>query len=336
MTLSPLHRIHEILDAAKDVRVLVVGDLMLDRYVTGSVERISPEAPVQVLVVEEEHTSPGGAANVAMNVMALGARCSIVGCVGRDESGSVLRQRLSSAGIDTTGFVELPTRTTTVKTRFTAGQYQLLRVDYEVAEDMGQAAVAGLKCAIRRQRAGCAAVAIQDYDKGVVVEPVIELVRHGVAALGDVPIVADPKRRNFFDYGPVTVFKPNARELEDAIGDRLHPDDDAWMERVRRRIGCENLLLTLGAQGMALCSPDEGTYRIAASERPVFDVSGAGDTVTAMMSVALASGASVQEAAILANVAAGLSVAKAGVATVTAAEIREHLAPEGVFGVCAN
>ncbi len=303
--------------------MLVVGDLMLDRYVSGPVTRISPESPVPVVQVEKEWAGVGGAANVAANVVALGAQCDVVGCVGSDDAGRELRDRLQELGVGIDGVVETGDRRTTVKTRVLAGHQQIVRIDREDSEDMGPEAVRLLQKEARTGLAGCASVVLEDYDKGVLVPEIIQEVLSGARADG-IPSIADPKRRRFFGYGSATVFKPNAKELEDALGEPVRPEDDAWMEGARWRLDCEHLLLTLGRRGMALCSAGRGTKLFPASDRAVFDVSGAGDTVTAVVSVAMALGASMPEAAVLANHAAAVQVSKAGVATVTKAELYEH------------
>lgn len=304
--------------------MLVVGDLMLDRYVSGSVTRISPESPVPVVQVEKEWAGVGGAANVAANVVALGAQCDVVGCVGDDDAGRELRERLSTLGVGIEGLVETAERPTTVKTRVLAGHQQVVRIDRERSDDVSTEAVRLLRVEARRRVADCAAVVLEDYDKGVLVPEIIQEVLDG-AKRERVSSIVDPKRRRFFAYGSATVFKPNAKELEDALGESVRPDDQAWMEGARSRLECEHLLLTLGGRGMALCSARNGTTLFPASDRAVFDVSGAGDTVTAALSVAVALGASMSEAATIANHAAAVQVSKAGVATVTRAELYENM-----------
>ncbi len=309
--------------------MLVVGDLMLDRYVSGSVTRISPESPVPVVQVEKEWAGVGGAANVAANVVALGAQCDVVGCVGQDDAGREIRERLGALGVGTSGVLETAGRPTTVKTRVLAGHQQVVRIDREDSHDVSPEAVQALKKQARRGLGGCASVVLEDYDKGVLLPEVIREVLEGARA-ARVPSIVDPKRRRFFEYGSATVFKPNAKELEDALGEPVRPGDDAWMECARSRLGCEHLLLTLGGRGMALCSAEQGTTLFPASDRAVFDVSGAGDTVTAVISLAMALGASLSEAVVLANHAAAVQVSKAGVATVTREEIYEYASTLGV------
>lgn len=318
-----LERVRELLDAVRSVRVLVVGDIMLDRYISGRVDRISPEAPVPVVRVEDESSGVGGAANVAANVVALGARCDVVGCLGDDAYGGMLRSAMDELGIGTGGLVSTSERPTTVKTRVLARRQQVVRVDQEedgdVSPDLGRA----LEAAVLELAAGCDAIVLEDYNKGVLVEDVIRAtLAEGVRA--GAPTVVDPKRIRFFEFRGTTVFKPNAKELADALGARLLPDDPEWMESTRRRLECENLLVTLGEQGMALQTAEGRHLQVPTVARSVYDVSGAGDTVTAVVAASLAAGASPMEAAVLANHSAAIEVGKAGVATVAPDEIVRH------------
>lgn len=303
--------------------MLVVGDLMLDRYVTGTVERISPEAPVPVVRVERETAAVGGAANVAANVSALGASCRVVGCAGRDAAGEQLWDELLALGISTDGLVLTDERPTTVKTRVIAMRQQVARVDRESEADASEGLAGALAETIKALAPDSDVLVMEDYNKGVLVPSVIRAVFDAGRERG-LPTVVDPKRRRFFAYAGATVFKPNAKELADALGDALHPDDPAWMEAIRIRLACRNLLLTLGEQGMALQTASEGLVRVPTVARSVYDVSGAGDTVTALMAVTLAAGGTPVEAALLASHAAAVGVGKAGVATVSPQEILVH------------
>ena len=311
-------RVEEILTRFRTVRVLVVGDLMLDRYLTGHVDRISPEAPVPVVRVNAETTAVGGAGNVAANVAALGAGCDIVGCVGDDEDGRIVLEALSQVGVGIDGALTLTGRPTTVKTRVLARRQQVVRVDREQDGDMDDGVAERLVRAIEGPGRDADVIVLEDYNKGVLVERVI-----GAALAGGPgrPSVVDPKRLRFFSFAGCTVFKPNAKELSDALGEVLHPDDAAWMEATRQRLGCANLLLTLGEHGVALGMEEGDHLRIPAVGRSIYDVSGAGDTVTAVTAACLGAGASVWEAAVLANHAAAIEVGKAGVATVSPEEI---------------
>lgn len=314
-------RLEELLGAFAAVRVLVVGDVMLDVYLRGGASRISPEAPVPVVRVAEEWVALGGAANVAANVVALGARCSIAGIVGDDVQGDRLRAALQSTGIDADGLVTAPGRPTTVKTRVLVRNQQVARYDRESDADADDDIEAALVTAVERLAQEASVIAAEDYNKGVLTRPVIDATM-GRGAGERRPVIVDPKARNFFAYGGATVFKPNLAELSAALREPVRFDDAEWLERTRERLGCEHLLLTLGEEGMALTSDDGAQLRVPAMARSVYDVSGAGDTVTAVVAVALAAGASPQEAALLANDAAGIEVGKAGVATVTADELR--------------
>jgi D-beta-D-heptose 7-phosphate kinase/D-beta-D-heptose 1-phosphate adenosyltransferase len=308
---------------AKTVRVLVVGDLMLDRYMTGSVDRISPEAPVPVVRVESEHWALGGAGNVASNVVALGATCDIVGAVGSDPEGRLVRERLGDLGIGIQGIVELPGRPTTVKTRVMAKHQHVTRIDREQAADIQDSEANVLVEHMKTLWGAAGAVALEDYNKGVLVSNLIQ-VALAAGRSSSVPVIVDPKRKRFFEYAGASVFKPNSRELEDALGESLRPEDPEWMEEVRARLDCGTLLLTLGESGMAVQDRNGGFMRVPTVARDVYDVSGAGDTVTAVMSVCLAAGADPLEAAVLANHAAAVEVGRAGVATVSPEEILEH------------
>lgn len=320
MNRIPSSRTRELLARAQDLTILVVGDLMLDRYLTGSVDRISPEAPVPVVRVEAERLALGGAGNVAANVVALGARCEVVGVVGADPEGQLLRDGLEAVGVGVAGVLTLQDRPTTVKTRIMARHQHVTRIDREDPSDIsgGDAEALGERMAELTSSAG--AIVLEDYNKGVMVPLLIR----GALAAGkarSIPTVVDPKRMRFFEFPGATVFKPNSRELEDAVGERLRPDDPAWMDRARSRLGCQILLLTLGEAGMAVQNGSEEHLRIPTVAREVYDVSGAGDTVTAVMAVVLAAGATPIEAAIIANHAAAVEVGKAGVATVSPQEI---------------
>ncbi|HEX9939724.1 MAG TPA: PfkB family carbohydrate kinase [Longimicrobium sp.] len=316
-------RLDEILERSRGLRVAVVGDVMLDEYLIGGVSRISPEAPVPVVHVTEERYALGGAANVAANVVAVGAECRLVGCVGADEAGARIRAALGalSGGTVDARLVEAPDRPTTTKTRVMARHQQVVRFDRERADDLPDA-VAGKFCdAVRDAIDGADALVLEDYNKGVLVPRVIRAAL-GAAEAAGIPSVVDPKFRHFMEYGGATVFKPNALELGAALGTAVQPHDDAWLEDARTTVGARHLLLTLGEDGMALRSEGAPTFRIPTVAREVYDVSGAGDTVTAFVAVALAAGATMREGAVLANLAAGIGVGKHGVAVVTPDELR--------------
>ncbi len=315
-------RLEQIFARARDVRVLVVGDVMLDTYLWGNASRISPEAPVPVVRVGEESRALGGAANVAMNVVALGAGCTIAGSVGDDAAGRELVLELEEAGIDATGLCVLRDRPTTVKTRVMVRHQQVARYDRESDADLGDGDAEMVKRAIEQRIEAVDAVVLEDYNKGVLVTPVIRATIEAANAAGK-PVVVDPKFRRFFDYAGATVFKPNLVELGAAMREPARAESREWLHHTRKELGCEHLLVTLGEEGMALATGDGGYLRVPAVAKSVYDVSGAGDTVTACIAVALSAGATVEEAAVLANHAAGIEVSKAGVATVTPDELRD-------------
>jgi len=316
-------RLEALLDAVQDVRCVVVGDVMLDRYVIGTADRISPEAPVPVVQVEAETSAVGGAANVANNVVALGGRCAVVGVVGNDSDGVLLLRELEALGVVTGGIIRTEHRPTTVKTRVLARAHQVVRFDREVDDDVEPAVAEAIVVAVSDLAADADVLLLEDYNKGVLVPAVVNATLREGRERG-LPIVVDPKRLRFFGFPGATVFKPNVKELEDALGEPLHPEDSDWMEKVRTRLGCAHLLLTRGEHGMALKSGDSDHVLIPAVARSVYDVSGAGDTVTAALALLLGAGASPREAAIIANHAAALEVAEAGVAAVTREEILVH------------
>jgi D-beta-D-heptose 7-phosphate kinase/D-beta-D-heptose 1-phosphate adenosyltransferase len=292
---------------------------MLDVYLRGDVERISPEAPVPVVRVRERREALGGAANVAANVAALGAIPQLVAAVGRDSAGARLHAMLAEIGAGTDRLVEVA-RPTTTKTRILARVQQVVRVDEEEdaelpaaeAECVGRAALEALDDAD--------ALVLEDYNKGVLVPSVIEaLVRR--AGERNVPIVVDPKYRNFFAYRGATVFKPNRRELEAALGAAMDLEHPETLPATVARLEVENLLLTLGERGMMLIPARGEVVRVPTTAREVYDVVGAGDTVTAYLAAMLAAGAAAREAAVVANFAAGVEVGKLGAATVAPQEV---------------
>ena len=314
-------RLDTLLDAAGGRRVAIVGDAMLDVYLRGDVDRISPEAPVPVVRVRETKHALGGAANVAQNVAAAGAACALVAAIGDDEAGRTLRAMLDAVQRDASALVEVARRTTR-KTRVLARAQQVVRFDEEDDEDLHHGDVQRMLTAVSAAVARADALILEDYNKGVLVPAVIE----GAIALArsrKIPIVVDPKFRNFFSYRGATVFKPNRRELEAAMGAAVDLDHPEALPATFERLGVEHLLLTLGERGMALIAADGNVRRIPTTARDVYDAVGAGDTVTAYLATSLAAGATAYEAAVVANYAAGVEVGKLGAATVTPSEIRE-------------
>jgi D-beta-D-heptose 7-phosphate kinase/D-beta-D-heptose 1-phosphate adenosyltransferase len=313
-------RVLHLIQKMKGSRVVVVGDIMLDRYLVGDTERLSPEAPVPVVTVRERTARLGGAANVAMNVAALGARSLLVGVVGDDTDGAAIRQELAVGRLEDRYVLSLAGRPTTSKTRIISRSQQIVRIDDEVETLLDGSDLDKLIRVARDAMADADALLLEDYNKGALAPKLIAAVME-VARRRGIPIVVDPKFRQFFEYAGATVFKPNRRELESALGAAVDLKNGNALPEVLARLKVDNLLVTLGAEGMVLVMKDGSLTHIPSIARSIYDVSGAGDTVTAWMGAALAAGASVREAAQLANYAAGVEVSKAGVATVSPEEV---------------
>lgn len=315
----------DLLGRASAARILVIGDPMLDRYVSGSVDRISPEAPVPVVQVTEDRTAVGGAANVAAGIVALGARCRLIGGVGDDAAGALLRDDLAALGVPGDDLVAIPGRPTTQKTRILGGRHQMLRVDREATGPLPETAEAKLIDAAVAALEDSDVLVIQDYDKGTISAGLARRLL-GEAASREIPAVVDPKLRHFFDFEGAHLFKPNRRELATALGMEELPLGRGELDGVVERLGVRNLLLTLGPDGMLLLGRDvEGLERIPSRAREVYDVTGAGDTVLAVMAVGLATGADLVASARLATVAAGLEVSRPGAVRITAEELLSEI-----------
>jgi D-beta-D-heptose 7-phosphate kinase/D-beta-D-heptose 1-phosphate adenosyltransferase len=312
-------RLLALLDASATRRVAVVGDAMLDVYLRGDVERISPEAPVPVVHVHDRRYALGGAGNVAQNVCAVGATCDLVATIGDDFGGRQICAMLGTMSANLGSLVTVD-RPTTTKTRVVARSQQVVRVDEEDDADLEGDDVHRLLFAVRNAVAEADALVLEDYNKGVLVPQIIEAAMDA-ARTKDIPIVVDPKYRNFFLYRGATIFKPNRRELESAMGAGLDVDHPDSLTATLNRLEAEHLLLTLGDRGMVLVSSDGTFKRVPTMAREVYDVVGAGDTVTAYLALILAAGGTPTEAAIIANFAAGVEVGKPGAATVSAEEV---------------
>jgi D-beta-D-heptose 7-phosphate kinase/D-beta-D-heptose 1-phosphate adenosyltransferase len=313
-------RLLDLLARMAQRRVIVVGDAMLDVYLAGEAERLSPEAPVPVVSVHGRRNALGGAANVAANVAAIGGECRLVAVIGDDARGDSLRAGLAEARLSDRDLVVAAARPTTSKTRVMARGQQVVRIDEEVDDAISgrteEQVVARLEDAMK----DADALLLEDYNKGVLT-PVVIARALELARRRGMPVVVDPKFRNFFAYRGATVFKPNRRELEQAMGAALDLAHADALPATLERLGVDNLLLTLGPDGMVLVTRAGAVTRIPTMAREVFDVSGAGDTVTAWVGTALAAGANLGEGARVATYAAGIEVGKAGVATVSPAEV---------------
>lgn len=313
-----------LLDALEASTVAVVGDAMLDRYLRGDAERISPEAPVPVLRLTGSEEAPGGAANVAAGIAALGGECRLVAAAGRDEAGDSLVDLLDRRGVDASGVLRIEGRPTTVKTRVLSRGQQMLRLDRETRSPPGREAAAALAERLRETLDGADALAVADYGKGVLADG---LARRAVedARRREVPVVVDPWPGRLEAYRGATVVTPNAREAAEAAGRSHPPGSVRALRELRRRLGAGNLLVTLGDAGMRLVRPDGSVEGIPGRRVEVFDVTGAGDTVTAVLAAGLPSAPDVLTAARLANRAAALEVQTLGARPVSRRRLDRHL-----------
>jgi len=324
----------EALKSLQAPRIAVVGDSMLDRYVWGDAARVSPEAPVPVVHARREEERPGGAANVALNLAALGAVPACFGAVGQDAMGETLRKVLAAAGADVAGLLACADRPTIQKIRILARNQQMLRVDREDVKPLDAAQEAALLAALRS--AAWDALILSDYGKGVL-SPALCAAALAEARRRGAPSVVDPKHRDLARYRGATVVTPNRAEAETAAGAAL--GDLASLNRhapaLRAAAGVDMLLVTLGADGMLLVRGDAPPLHLPTAARQVFDVTGAGDTVVAVMAAGLAAGLAAETCVRLANAAAGIAVAKVGTAAVSRAELLEALHGEGAGKVLA-
>lgn len=320
----------EILSKFPEKKILVVGDLMLDEFLWGEVSRISPEAPVPVVSATRKTRMPGGAGNVANNLAVLGATVYVVGVVGKDVNGRELLKLLESDGANTDGVVVDAGRLTTVKSRIIAKSQHVVRVDTEDRKPVGRVVSNKVRSYINKILPKVDALAISDYGKGVISAELLTWLAAAAKAAG-IPVVADPKIDHFSRYRGVTVIAPNEHEAVAACGLRDADDKNIISAggRLLRELECEAVLITRGAKGMSLFEGDGKVTNISAHARGVFDITGAGDTVTSVLTLSLACGAGMLDAARLANYAAGVVVGKMGTATVTREEIlREVLEGE--------
>jgi len=315
-------------------RVLVVGDVILDRYVTGEVKRISPEAPIPVLNVERAELRLGGAGNVAANLQAMEAEVSIVSVLGDDSWGSDLRALFEEAGIDATGLVTDPGRPTVRKTRLMSGVQQILRVDWEEVESVEGDTAAALAAHASALVDGADAVVLSDYGKGLLGE---DMCAHVLALAKErgLPVVVDPKGADYTKYRGATLVSPNRKEAELALG-RALGDDEALRvgaQELSEANGIDSVVITLGAGGIHFRTADGTEGRVATKARAVYDVTGAGDTVVAQLALHLGAGTALEDAVELANEAAGLVVGRLGAATITreelSARVRAGTPPRG-------
>jgi D-glycero-beta-D-manno-heptose-7-phosphate kinase len=317
-----LKRVNEILDAIRDRRIVVLGDLMLDEFVWGDVTRISPEAPVPVVDVRRESIHLGGAANVLANLVALGTRGSVIGVVGRDAAGERLRSSLVALGDGQDTLIVDDSRPSTTKTRIVAHNQLVVRADRESRVPVTGKIEDEIISRLKEELTHASALVVSDYDKGVVTPRILsEVLPFGYERL---PVLVDPKLRNFNSYRPATLITPNHHEAlrmsntEDDSDEGLHHA----ARIIQERLGADAVLITRGDKGMMLLQNSDPAY-VKTAAREVYDVTGAGDTVVAALAAALSAGATLIEAAQFANQAAGIVVGKVGTATASADELRK-------------
>jgi rfaE bifunctional protein kinase chain/domain len=311
----------------KDLNVLIVGDVMVDYYLFGEVNRISPEAPVPVVEILKKEARPGGAANVALNVSEMGANAILLTMIGRDATGASLLKMLRSNEVKTSHVLQHKARVTSLKTRIFDEDKQVVRFDEEEVEDLESAQenllLKELKKIFSSQKIDV--VILQDYNKGVLTKYVIKQILL-LATKNEIPVAVDPKERNFFDYQAIDLFKPNLRELSEAIGYRINPRSieslRSGAEELRRKNRFKNLMVTLGANGIFCFTKTGDSFIVPAKSIKAADVSGAGDTVISIAAMAFAQKYNLKEIAGFANKGAAAVCKKIGVAPVTPKDMR--------------
>lgn len=309
--------------SARGRRIVVLGDVMLDEFIWGDVTRISPEAPVPVVNIQRESTRLGGAANVLANITSLGASANVIGVMGHDTAGEKLAAALRHQVNDEARewLVVDEQRPTTIKTRIIAQQQMIVRADREHRAQINGSVEARIIDAVRAAIAEADALVVSDYDKGVVTPRILAEILP--LAYPRIPVLVDPKIRNFDSYKPATLVTPNHHEAL-RLTNSEEDNDEGLMtaaRQIRRRLSCDAVLITRGDRGMMLVEGDDDPVCVETAAREVFDVTGAGDTVIATLATAMAAGASMKEAAVLANHAAGIVVGKLGTATASAEEV---------------
>jgi rfaE bifunctional protein kinase chain/domain len=316
-------RAEEITRQLRESKIVVLGDVMLDEFLWGDVTRISPEAPVPVVDIKRESTHLGGAANVLANLLALGAQACVIGVIGDDYAGERIQSSVTEkSGLQTDGqLIADKSRPTTIKTRIIAQHQMVVRADREHRMPVDAQTEGRIIAAVKTALASAQALVISDYDKGVVTPRILSEVLP--AAYSRMPVLIDPKMRNFDSYRSATLVTPNHHEALRLAN--LDEDSDAALQTaarmIRARLGCDAVLITRGDRGMMLFEGERDPVHVETAAREVYDVTGAGDTVIATLAAGLAAGASMTEAAVLANQAAGIVVGKLGTATASAEEV---------------
>jgi rfaE bifunctional protein kinase chain/domain len=326
-TAFALDHLHALVDRFAGRRLLVLGDLMLDHYLWGRCERISPEAPVPVVDVQKETSSLGGAGNVAANLAALGAEPVLVGLVGEDDRARMLFEAFADRGVDTRAIIRDASRPTTMKTRIIAHSQQVVRADWESRAEVEGTPLKTLLATLERELPRCHGLIVSDYGKGVITRAVLEKAI-GVAKSKKLPVCVDPKESHIDAYKGVSILTPNQHEAGYVMGQRV-TDETSLMSvgwGLQKRLDADGLLITRGADGMSLFERSGRYTHLPTVAREVYDVTGAGDTVVSVVAVALAAGADYPEACYLANHAAGVVIREVGTAVCSPHQLQASLA----------
>ncbi|MFC1492647.1 D-glycero-beta-D-manno-heptose-7-phosphate kinase [candidate division KSB1 bacterium] len=319
-----LNRLKQLLRKCRDVNIAVIGDVMIDKFIWGKVSRISPEAPVPVVNVTYESTHLGGAANVSNNIAGLGGKPYLFGVVGNDPAGSDLVAILENKNFEKIGITVDENRPTTMKTRIIAHDQHVVRADFETTKEIHHKVQNRLFDSLKEVMPNLDGIVIQDYNKGVLTKSLINKII-SLANEKNCPVAVDPKFNNFFEYKRVTLFKPNILETKNALGFSLDSDERVNLagRMLLEKLGCENILITRGSEGMSLFLKNGEEKRVPTKARNVHDVSGAGDTVISTIIMILAAGGDVMEAATIANHAAGVVCGEVGIVAITEDKIIE-------------
>ena len=322
-------KLKEIINKFKKAKLLVVGDLMLDEYVWGDVTRISPEAPVPIVKVNKENFMPGGASNVANNIVTLGGKAILVGVIGSDGRGEILKKTLKDKGVDIGGVISDISRPTTLKTRVIAYHQQVVRIDKEKTDPLSSKVLSKVIDYVRRKLEDVDSLIIEDYGKGVIIPQLLDKVVSMARAKNKL-IIVDPKEENFSFYKGITGITPNQHEASCAVGFAIKDEETLNKAgfKLLNKLGCKVVVITLGERGMRVFERRKRSVHIPTVAQEVFDVSGAGDTVIGTFTLSLSCGAEPIVAAHIANCAAGIVIGKLGTAVVTKDELIERIKKE--------
>ncbi len=325
MKIKP-ERVLEIVSSFAQKRILIVGDIMIDEYLSGKVARISPEAPVPVVEIDHETLRFGGAANVALNIKSLGCEPILVGLIGEDRMADNFIDLMDKGNLEKCGLIQSQSRSTTVKTRIIGDNQHIARVDKETIYEANERELANIKQKIETLITQVDGVILQDYNKGVLTKEIISFVINLCTSYG-LHISVDPKFKNFMSYKNTTIFKPNIKEAQQAIAKNFEDEnqvEEAGFE-LQQKLNAESVLLTRGKKGLSLFEKNKPVVHIPTLARKVADVSGAGDTVISTITASCLGGGSKKEAAVLANIAAGIVVEEVGIVPIKKKQLLERI-----------